>query len=71
MATQTTPPGRTGAPAVRAEHLSKVFGSGETRVTALDDVTVAFAAGEFSAIMGPSGSGVSNCKRNKRCAELM
>ena len=59
MATQTTPPGRTGVPAARAEHLSKVFGSGETRVTALDDVTVAFAAGEFTAIMGPSGSGKS------------
>ena len=59
MATQTTPPGRTGVPAARAEHLSKVFGSGETRVTALDDVTVAFPAGEFTAIMGPSGSGKS------------
>jgi putative ABC transport system ATP-binding protein len=46
-------------PAARAEGLTKVFGSGETRVVALDDVTVAFGTGEFTAIMGPSGSGKS------------
>ncbi len=48
-----------GAPAARAEHLTKVYGSGETEVTALDDVTVSFATAEFTAIMGPSGSGKS------------
>jgi putative ABC transport system ATP-binding protein len=37
----------------------KTYGSGDTKVTALDDVTVSFAAGEFTAIMGPSGSGKS------------
>ena len=47
------------APSVRAEHVSKVYGAGDTRVVALDDVTVSFAAGEFTAIMGPSGSGKS------------
>ncbi|MDN6620180.1 MAG: ABC transporter ATP-binding protein, partial [Corynebacterium variabile] len=34
-------------------------GSGDTKVTALDNVSVSFAAGEFTAIMGPSGSGKS------------
>ncbi|WP_035870496.1 ABC transporter ATP-binding protein [Kitasatospora cheerisanensis] len=39
--------------------LTKVYGSGETRVTALDGVSIAFREGEFTAIMGPSGCGKS------------
>ncbi len=39
--------------------LTKVYGSGDTRVTALDAVTVAFREAEFTAIMGPSGCGKS------------
>ncbi|NHC16637.1 ABC transporter ATP-binding protein [Motilibacter sp. E257] len=39
--------------------LSKVYGAGDTRVVALDEVSVSFARGEFTAIMGPSGSGKS------------
>jgi putative ABC transport system ATP-binding protein len=49
----------TTQPATRAEHATKVYGSGQTAVTALDDVSVSFATGRFSAIMGPSGSGKS------------
>lgn len=37
----------------------RVYGSGDTEVTALDNVDVDFAAGAFTAIMGPSGSGKS------------
>jgi len=37
----------------------KVYGEGETTVRALDDVSVTFEAGRFTAIMGPSGSGKS------------
>ncbi|MGW1226957.1 ABC transporter ATP-binding protein [Streptomyces sp. NPDC001515] len=45
--------------AARATELSKVYGEGETKVTALDRVTIDFPQGEFTAIMGPSGSGKS------------
>lgn len=37
----------------------KRYGDGDTAVTALDDVTVGFPRGTFTAIMGPSGSGKS------------
>lgn len=47
------------AVAARARELSKVYGQGETRVVALDRVSVDFRQGEFTAIMGPSGSGKS------------
>jgi putative ABC transport system ATP-binding protein len=40
-------------------HARKVYGRDATAVTALDDVTVAFPARRFTAIMGPSGSGKS------------
>lgn len=45
--------------AVRTEHLTKTYGSGEATVHALDRVSVEIAAGRFTAIMGQSGSGKS------------
>ncbi len=39
--------------------LSKVYGRGDAAVRALDDVSVDFERGRFTAIMGPSGSGKS------------
>lgn len=44
---------------VRLQGVSKIYGSGDAQVHALDDVSVGFGAGEFTAIMGPSGSGKS------------
>ena len=44
---------------LRVEHLSKVYGKGETAVHALDDVSFSVQKGEFLAIIGPSGSGKS------------
>ncbi len=45
--------------AARTQNASKIYGMGDTEVRALDDVTVGFARGAFTAIMGPSGSGKS------------
>lgn len=47
------------APVVRLEKVSKIYGEGETRVAALDEVSTSFNQGAFTAIMGPSGSGKS------------
>ncbi|OKI09264.1 peptide ABC transporter ATP-binding protein [Streptomyces sp. CB02923] len=49
----------TAAVAARATDLSKIYGEGETRVVALDNVSVEFGRARFTAIMGPSGSGKS------------
>lgn len=46
-------------PAARTTAAVKIYGSGETQVCALDEVSVNFEKGCFTAIMGPSGSGKS------------
>ncbi|MFI0815873.1 ABC transporter ATP-binding protein [Streptomyces sp. NPDC021098] len=45
--------------AVQLRSVSRHFGSGEDAVTALDQVSLSFPAGTFTAVMGPSGSGKS------------
>ncbi|MGI9597528.1 MAG: ABC transporter ATP-binding protein [Acidimicrobiales bacterium] len=47
------------APAAVASKASKIYGMGDTEVTALDNVDVSFDTGRMTAIMGPSGSGKS------------
>ena len=47
------------AAVARTIHAIKTYGSGDTTVRALDDVSVELPAGRFTAIMGPSGSGKS------------
>ena len=44
---------------LRIDHLTKTYGTGDTAVRALDDVSFSVAAGEFVAIIGSSGSGKS------------
>lgn len=44
---------------LQVTHLNKSYGTGEGKVTALDDVSFSVQQGEFVAIMGPSGSGKS------------
>ena len=47
------------AQAARAVNLCKTYGTGHATVRALDNVSVAFERGRFTAVMGPSGSGKS------------
>jgi putative ABC transport system ATP-binding protein len=58
--TTTTTDSRTStATVVRAEAVSKHYGTGDAAVAALDAVSIGLYGGQFTAIMGPSGSGKS------------
>ncbi len=55
----TIPQQPTTTAAARTTGLTKVYGSGDTQVTALGGVSVDIERGRFTAVMGPSGSGKS------------
>ena len=57
MSTMTTPKIATGTKVVQARNVSKIFKRDAFEVTALDNVSIDIAQGEFLALMGPSGSG--------------
>jgi putative ABC transport system ATP-binding protein len=44
---------------IEAVNLTKIYGCGDTAVTALDHVHIKIEAGQFTAVMGPSGCGKS------------
>ena len=44
---------------IRCENLSKIYSNGSTAVRAVDDISLSFAQGSFTAITGKSGSGKS------------
>ena len=52
-------PSDAAAPAVALRDVEKVYGQGDAAVVALDGISIGFAPGSFTAIMGPSGSGKS------------
>ena len=57
MSTVAQPNVATGTKVVQVRSVSKIFKRDAFQVTALDDVSIDIAKGEFLALMGPSGSG--------------
>ncbi len=54
---------------IRLEQISKIYGSGNTEVKALVDVSLTVEEGEYCAIMGPSGSGKSTAMNIIGCLD--
>ena len=44
---------------IKVEHVSKIYGTGNNKFVALNDVSLTIDNGEFVSIIGPSGSGKS------------
>ena len=54
---------------IRLENISKIYGSGNTMVKALDDVNLTIERGEYCTIMGASGSGKSTMMNILGCLD--
>lgn len=56
-------------PVAELVHVSKVYGSGDTEVRALDDLSLVVQQGDYLAVMGASGSGKSTAMNILGCLD--
>ena len=59
----------TDTPLIQLQGISRVYGHGEARVVAIDNIDLSISTGEFVAIMGPSGSGKSTAMNLIGCLD--
>ena len=57
-------------PLIELRNISKLYGEGESRVSALDNVSLTVNRGEFVAIAGASGSGKSTLMNLLGCLDV-
>ena len=64
------PPAEMAAQAVaELRHINKIYGSGETEVRAVNDLSLSVNAGDYLAVMGASGSGKSTAMNILGCLD--
>ena len=57
------------SPVAELDQISKIYGSGDTEVRALDDLNLTVNRGEYLAMMGSSGSGKSTAMNILGCLD--
>lgn len=62
------PSGKEGS-LIRFKKITKIYGTGQAAMVALDQVDFSVGRGEFVAVMGPSGSGKSTCMNILGCLD--
>jgi putative ABC transport system ATP-binding protein len=65
----STRPASSAPPVAELVHVSKVYGSGDTEVRALDDLSLTVYQGDYLAVMGASGSGKSTAMNILGCLD--
>ncbi|MFZ7111452.1 MAG: ABC transporter ATP-binding protein [Desulfatiglandales bacterium] len=61
--------GQNKNPLIQLESVTKVYGTGQAAVNALQGIDLQIERGEFVAVMGPSGSGKSTCMNILGCLD--
>ena len=66
---RSAPSSPPGSPVATLDHITKIYGSGDTEVRALDNLCLSVNRGEYLAMMGSSGSGKSTAMNILGCLD--